>query len=213
MIKIFPVYATHQQADSDLGYSELFGKINLPPVPAFIKALNLDCLSFCKFASPITFTKNLSVFLNAILVVFQGITKKQMVRSYARRVIAPMTNIFTVRNRPIVDEPRESMAHPVGTVRVYPTVGMNWTSPNPAFVGFSDLLPESYLRRFPSMVSAFSTAKVIKPLKHLVAFCEELILAHRAHAFNFGRKCFVHFVGCIVGNRLLCARRIVEYYK
>jgi len=106
---------------------------------------------------------SMTTFLYHVLSVVAQSAEKEMVGSYARRIIAFVKDSFLIGDRSIVQFPRKAMrsdddfrGDAKGTITPMTTTA----GPNPAAIGFLDVFPEANLGRLGVSVIASLAANI-----------------------------------------------------
>lgn len=124
---------------------------------------NFSNLFFSKFGARVIFPKRNSAFPSSVPHVVCVTPKKQVIWSYARRIIAMVTNKFAFRNISMCDHPRRSGSNYFFLELINKKGSISFvrfcSNPRPASVTFYDTLPESYFfRNSPKFMRTFLTA-------------------------------------------------------
>lgn len=158
-----PISSLENRVDSVLTYAEFARQSCLASAYRQISMKNFFHLLCCEFGCTPAFAICMSLFHKHIMVVFSESPKKQVVRVHARRIIAMVTNALSIRNRAIVQLPREAMGgyHPMLSRLLQPTIAFNnRTSPQPTSLSLLNLCPKTLFTAWStSLAHACMTAK------------------------------------------------------
>jgi hypothetical protein len=126
----------------------------------FVKLANLPDFVIRKFAGG----SSSPVFCNRVPAIVKFGAEKQMIRTDARRIIAAMENLHSIRDFAVVEQPRDAMrshhsariAHPEMSI----TIGDFGSGPKPTRFGFLDLCPKANFESFSHARKLIASAAV-----------------------------------------------------
>lgn len=146
LINMFPTFFQNYLRDTGLAKSVLSAKHGLVNSALLVSLANLSYQTLSHYCHAVVFPTQGAAFGYTVRRIFLVGSKKQMVRSYAGRIIAPMKHAKVIRNWTIVQEPRKTMSA-AQFVKAAVAVPVNSCRPDPTAVTLFNVKPKSRISR------------------------------------------------------------------
>lgn len=188
-------FLPHLEAN-DLRYSRLLQSVFIRKALlayGFFAVASADFFNLLSvhFRHAVRFTLGVAALGDHVIVIIGIGSEKQMIGSYARRIITAMENMLIVWNRAIMDFPRRSMSTDAAILWIFPdlpvAILIGSSGPRPTLIGDYDACPKPFQKRRLTSRRAKHTSLLILSFRPRVKEC----------AASIARLCYFESRQCV----------------